>query len=258
MTRLVPATATAAVLSLVVAACSGAPEVADPREIITQGIEATSEVDAFHFELGLDGTVSMPELGGGEMGLDGTSLQGDVDTEGPAMHVTFAVPFLLGMTGEAILLGQDMYVKTSMTGPLWTHVEATEADPVPDVTDPDVALGAIADFLDKEGVEVEKLDDVDCGDGSCYHVRLTIPASELASAGEDLGDVVPEDVFGEGLVLDLLFDKQDSYLVEVSTELAAESVGSVTLTLTLSDFGQDVTVEPPPSDEVTEDGDFPF
>jgi len=247
-----------AALTLLVSACGTTPGLTDPREIISQGIEATADVSSFHLELSVGGSVSMPDLGGGEMSLNGTSVEGDFDLEGPAAQLTVAVPALLGLTADVIVVGEDMYLKSSLTGPLWQHMEASEGNPIGEAADPAAALEGLNEFLDNEDVEVEKLDDVDCGDGSCYHVRLTIPASELASAGEDLGDVVPGDVFGEGLVLDLLFDKRDSYLVEVSTELAAESVGTVTLTLTLSDFGQDVTVEPPPGDEVTEDGDFPF
>jgi hypothetical protein len=59
---------------------------------------------------------------------------------------------------------------------------------------------------------------------------------------------------GEDLVLNLLFDRQENWLVEVSTELSGESVGELTLTLTLSDHNQSVEVEAPPADEVTEGG----
>jgi hypothetical protein len=60
-------------------------------------------------------------------------------------------------------------------------------------------------------------------------------------------------------VLNLLFDREDKWLTEVSTSLSAESVGELSLTLSLSDFNQDVNVEAPPEDEVTEGGEgFPF
>ena len=246
-----------AVLTLLVSACGTTPGLTDPREIISQGIEATADVSSFHLELSVDGSVSVPDLGGGEMSLNGTSVEGDFDLEGPAAQLAVAVPAFLGLTAEVIVVGEDMYLKSSLTGPLWQHMEASEGNPVSEAADPAAALEGLNEFLDNEDVEVEKLDDADCGDDSCYHVRLTIPASELTTDVPDVGMPV-DDLLGEDLVLDLLFDRNDAYLVEVSTELTAASMGTVSLTLGLSAFGEAVDVEAPPADEVTEGGGFGF
>jgi hypothetical protein len=124
--------------------------------------------------------------------------------------------------------------------------------------DPTEQLDKVREFLDEDGVEVEKLDDAECGDTTCYAVRLTIPAELLSDAAEGQ-DMDPGDFVGEALVLDLLFDKEDSWLTQASTRLAAEELGDLTLTVTLSDFNESVDVEAPPADEVTEGGEgLPF
>ncbi|MGH2418135.1 MAG: hypothetical protein ACRDFY_07355, partial [Candidatus Limnocylindria bacterium] len=59
------------VAAFALAACSGAPAITDPEQIITQGIEATTALKSFHMSLAVDGTFSMSE--GGSFALDGTT-----------------------------------------------------------------------------------------------------------------------------------------------------------------------------------------
>jgi hypothetical protein len=253
--RFAPAMAAA---TLILAACGGAgPAITDPKEIVTQGLEATSQLTSVHIVAAIDGTATIPDLGG-QMNLSGTELSGDFDLEDETAHLEFTVPSMFGLTGEVIQIGQDSYVKTSMTGEMWSKSTISEDDPVAGAMDPAEQLDEVRAFLDEEGVEVEKLDDAECGDRTCYSVRLTIPAEVLAESAEG-ADMDPADLVGEALVLNLLFDREDKWLTEVSTSLSAESVGELSLTLSLSDFNQDVNVEAPPEDEVTEGGEgFPF
>jgi hypothetical protein len=254
--RIMPALAAA---TLLLAACGGSgPAIDDPREIVTQGMEATTGLNSAHLALTVDGTVTMAELGSGQITLTGTTVEGDVDLENTTAHLTFAVPSLLGLSGEVIMLGNDTYLKTSMTGDTWAHSTSSTGDPTADLTDPTKLLDDVRAFLDKEGVEAEKLSDTDCGDSKCYAVRLTIPASLLADTGAAAG-ISPGDLVGDALVLDLLFERNDLWLAGVSTELGSESVGQLTLSLTLSSFNEDVSVEAPPADQVTEGGSgLPF
>ena len=254
--RFVPALALS---TLVLAACgSTGPALTDPTEIVTQGLAATSELTSFHFELSLDGDIDMAELGG-QMSLNGTNLQGDFDLEARRAQLTFAVPSLLGVSGELIATSEALFVRTSMTGEMWMRMDAADAggDPLSAAMDPQELIDGVEGFLDTDGVELAKLDDVDCGDRSCYLVRLTVPASALADAGA-AASMLPGDVFGESLVLDLQFDREDSYLAGVSTSFAGEQ-GSLTVTLTISDYDEAVEINPPPSDQITDGlGDFPF
>ena len=248
--RITPALAAA---TLLLAACGGvAPAITDPKEIVTTGLEATAELTSVHVVLSVDGTATIPDLGG-ELNLAGTELDGDIDLENERAHLEFSVPSMLGLTGEIIQLGEDSYMKTSLTGAMWSKSTADEGGPVSEAMDPQGQLDEVREFLDKDGVQVEKLDDTDCGERTCYAVRMTVPAEVLAESAEG-SDVDPGELVGEDLVLNLLFDRQEGWLTEVSTELSPESVGELTLTLTLSDFNQPVEVEAPPADEVTEGG----
>lgn len=242
------------VAAFALAACTGAPAITDPAQIITQGIEATTALKSFHMSLAVDGTFSVPE-GGGSFALDGTTLDGDFDLESKAGKLTFAVPAFLGLTGEVIVIGSDTYVKTSMTGDTWSK-STSESDALSEAMDPEAALAEVRAFLDKEGVEAEKLDDVECGERTCYAVRLTIPSALLADAGDQV-DMDPTETLGESLVLNLRFDRESLWLTEVSTGIDSESVGTFNATITFSGFDAAVTVSPPPSDQVTE-GELPL
>jgi hypothetical protein len=250
--RLAPSLCAAAVA---LAACTGAPAINDPEEIITQGVEATSTLSSFTMNLAVDGTFRMPE-GGGSFALDGTTLDGVFDLEDKAAQLSFAVPAFLGLSGDVIIIGTDSYVRTSMTGETWSKSTTTAGDPMSEAMDPEAAVQEVRDFMDKEGVEARKLDDVECGERTCYAVQLTIPSELLAEAGDQV-DMSPSEVLGEALVLNLRFDREKLWLTEVSTAVDSQSVGSFSATLTFSNFDEAVTVSPPPADQVTE-GDLPF
>ena len=161
--------------------------------------------------------------------------------------------FERGLTGEVIQIGNDSYVKTSLTGTQYAKSTSTAADAVQ--TNPDQLFTQVSGFLDKPGVETAKHDDVDCGDATCYSVSLTVPGSLLADAGKgsglDLGQFTAESV-----VLDLQFDRQSLRLSSVSTDIDVGTVGKIGLSLTLSKYNEGVQVSPPPSDQVTEGGGF--
>ena len=65
----------------------------------------------------------------------------------------------------------------------------------------------------------------------------------------------PSTVFGDALVLNLLFDREKLWLTELSTDVASDEMGTFSVTLSFSNFDEDVTLSPPPDAEVTE-GEF--
>lgn len=249
----------AVVATLVLAACGaqGSPRLEDPHEILTGSVEAMAEVDSLHFLLALDGEVDAAEMGG-SMSLNGTELEGSIAMDGSAAQISFAVPAFLGLNGEMRLVGDESFMRTSMTGPMWIRSQVPEdaEDPLAQAADPQEVLVELRSFLDEEGVTLEKAGEVECGDGTCYHLTLTI-APELLADGADGLDAFGGDVTGalgdEGLTLDLRVDVETLYLVEVSTGFEDETMGSLSLTLSFDGFGDPVEVEAPPSDEVTDD-----
>jgi hypothetical protein len=262
--RLAPV-AVAIVAVSILAACSGAPALTDPKEIITQGLAATTELSSLHLKVTVSGSVTDP-TSGAEISLDGTTASGDFATSGQG-HLSFAVPTLLGLAGEVIVLGSDAYVKTTLSGEKWAHQPITPGLSVFGVgmpspgasagsSDPKAqALAEVGKLLAKDGVVSKKLDDVDCGDVQCYHVQVTIPKSIVESA--DASAASPMESLTSDVVLDLLFDREKLWLTEVSTKVTTSN-GSVTAKVTFSKFNEAVTVSPPPSDQVQEGGlNFP-
>jgi hypothetical protein len=245
-------------------AIAGGQSLTDPAEIVTQGAEATSEADSFHVALTVTGTITDPDTGT-SMPLDGVRVEGDVDIAGEAAHVTFAVPFLLGLSGEAIVLGEDVYVLSSLTGDKWVHMPAEgQGSPSPEPTDPAEIADKVAEFLATEGVSAEKLDDASCGEDTCYHVRLTVSEEALAAhpdAMPDMGEygsLLPDAEFNGPVVVDLLFERDGLWLRHVSTSAADPESGDASLTLTLGDYNQPFDISAPPADQITEEGEFPL
>ena len=243
------------VLATALAACGpSGPTLTDPKEIISQGLLATREASSLHLDVAVSGTVTIPQTGG-TFDLGGITAGGDFDIANKRSRLTFSVPAFMSISGEAILIGSDSYLKTTLTGPQYVKSTADQAS-VP--LDPTEAFNQVEAFLDKDGVVSEKLDDVTCGDRSCYRVRLTVPASLfLESAGTPAG-IDPGAFLGESLVLDLQFDRENLRVRQVSTDVEAGEVGSFGIVITFSNYDAAVEVSPPPADQVTEEGGFPF
>jgi hypothetical protein len=241
-------------MALAIAACSSAtPALTDPDEIITQGLAKTAEATSLHLDVAVAGNITIPQTGG-TFNLAGTTAGGDFDITNDRAKLTFSVPAIGGLSGEAIQIGTDSYVKTSLTGDKYSK-SSVEDSGVP--MDLGAAMAQVGGFLDKDGVVTEKLDDVSCGDRTCYAVRLTVPTSVLnqagGGAGVDLGEFL-----GEGLVLDLQFDRENLRLAQMATDIDAGEVGTFGFVVTISGYDAGVEVSPPPSDLVTEDGGLPF
>ena len=247
----------AALLAVVLAACDGpsTPAIEDPTEIISQGLQATAEADSFHLDLAVSGNLTLPQTGA-TFQLDGTQASGDFDLANKLGHLTFEVPAVFNLSGEVLQIGTDTYMKTSLTGDTYTKSTVAEASDVP--TDPDKALAGLQDFLGKEGVQTEKLADVNCGDRTCYAVKLTIPSALLAE-GSEVAGIDPSEMVGDALVLNMQFDRENLQLTQLSSDLDAGELGTFGILLTFSGYGEPVEVSPPPSDQVTEGGtNLPF
>jgi hypothetical protein len=158
-----------------------------------------------------------------------------------------------------LVIGQDVWVKTSMTGTKWTH----SSNQVPSLASPGESftpqqvIDKVKEFLAKDGVVATKLEDVDCGDRKCYQVSVSIPPSVLSSAepkssGGPMASFDPTTIFGDALKVNLLFDREKLWLTEISTSVDSAKVGKLTATLTFSKFDEALTFSPPPSPEVTE------
>ncbi|MEP6807571.1 MAG: hypothetical protein ABI978_03110 [Chloroflexota bacterium] len=245
-----------ALVAVLTACQSAAPSLTSPTDIITKGLDATLALRSFHVSLALDGTITVPNSGA-SFSLNSTSMEADIDVAAKNVHLTLAVPAFLGLTADVLVIGKDLYVKTSMTGKKWSHQTtakvAASGSPAASI-DPQKMVDEVSAFLKKDGVVTKKLADVDCGDRKCYQVSVTVPSALMAGAGA-VASLDPSTMFGDAVVLNLLFDREKLWLTEVGTSVSSDTVGTFSAKLSFSKFDEAVTFSPPPSAEVTQ-GEF--
>ena len=164
-----------AAVAVLVAACGGGsagPALTDPTAIVTAALKSTEAAKSVHLDLTVDGkaAVSLPGSSGPgtPINLTGTTAAADVDFVNKAAKATFSVPALLGLAGEVIAVDGKTYLKTTVTGPLYT--ESASAGSAVDPGSASSMVDNLGDLLLKQGVTLVKGDDVACGSKQCYTV----------------------------------------------------------------------------------------
>ncbi|HRI95712.1 MAG TPA: LppX_LprAFG lipoprotein [Nocardioides sp.] len=192
--------------------------------------KALEQATTAHLTMDLGGT-----LGFGE---------GDVDytTSPPEMAMTLSMP-TLGGDVEARLVDGAMYLKSPTMGDKWISL------PLDDESSP---LGALGGQLDVKkqmetfaaAVTSATYDGAEDVDGeSLDHYTATVDAQKMI---QDL----PSAAVGQAQLPDTLTQEwwldQDGYIRKFSSDF-----GQTATTMTMSDWGADVNIEAPPTDEVT-------
>ena len=98
-----------ALAATVLAACGGSagPVLTDPKEILTKAVEVAAATKTVHLQAELAGTFKMDLTGTGEgsaLDLKGTSLSGDIDIANKKFKAALAVPALLGLTADFVVI----------------------------------------------------------------------------------------------------------------------------------------------------------
>ena len=254
-----PALLLALITTLALGACASAPAVppiTDPNEILTKSVEALAKAKSVHFAASVTGTFTGDLMGSGqssEFKLDGTTAEGDLDIAGKKFRLSFSVPPFLGLNGELIQVGQNTYIKTSLTGAKYSKETSAEI-PVEEVTDPAKAGEGVREFLELPGVEPTKVADATCGDNKdCYQVEIDLSSEDLAglasaapAAGADLDEASMKITFG--------VEKATLRLSRIALAVEAGTQGSADLTINMTKWDESVTINEPPADQVTEGG----
>jgi hypothetical protein len=188
--------------------------------------------------------------------VDPAAFQQAVDLANQKLAATFSV---MGFSGEARLLDGASYLKVSLTGPKWVKSDVTPSasgDPTAALGDLKAAINELRTFLDRDGVDSRLLDEATCNDRACYHVKVTISPELLDTTAADAGQssMAPSTLLPDGLALDLFFDREKLYLSRVAVDLSGSQLGDLTAALAFTKFDEAVTIEAPPSDEVTDTG----
>lgn len=273
MTRLPkPALALMAVTAIVFAgACGGnsgtptPPPITDPSEVITKSVAVVPAVKSLHLKLEVSGKVNTGALTGGSSGglglsgnfdLSGTTVEGDVDVTKVATDLKFAVPGVLGLTGEAIVVDGNLYYKTSLTGDKFTQSKLSDTVPVSipspgalasaDITS---GIASLRKSLDDAGAKATLLADDQVNGKDAYHVSISVPVDKINAMLAQSGSATA------GLTLDSAsvdyWAYKDSLLpAKISIVGSAGTLGNLSLTLTLTDYGKSVTVTAPAASDI--------
>jgi hypothetical protein len=242
-------------VAILVIACGGPslPALTDPNEIVTAALTSTEGAKSVHVEVTLDGSIDADLTGSGtgtSIPLTGTTASADVDMAGGKAHATVAVPALLNFNADLIQIGETTYVRTSLGGPRYETMEATDELPV-DPTDAAGIFDDISDILSAEGVDPVKGDDVDCGGKQCYTVMIELTSDELATLGTgEVTDLLPLDVGAASLAFTIRVEKDTYRLAGINTVASLGEGGSLTLDVAFSRWDEPVDISPPPADEI--------
>ena len=246
-----------AATSILVAACGtpAAPALTDPREIVTAAVTAAQTAKSVHIDATLDGSINADLSGSGGSGaaiaLTGTTAAADVDLAAGNAHATFAVPALLGLTGELIQVGDTSYFKTSLSGDEFQSQKAADSLPV-NPTGTKSLVDSIGEALAQPGVNPVKGDDVACGGTQCYTVKIDLTPDEISKlgAGGPAASALPIDLGAASLSLTIRVEKNSTRLQGLAATASMGDQGSITFDLTFSKWDEAVSVSAPPADQV--------
>ena len=246
--------------SILVAACGGsnAPALTDPKEIVTAAVRTAQAAKSVHVDATLDGSIKADLSGtgasGAEVALTGTTAAADVDLTASNAHATFAVPALLGLSGELIQIGDTSYVKTSLTGDKFQVQKASDALPInpPSPGDSKSVIDSVGEMLSQPGVDPVKGDDVACGSTQCYTVKIELTPSEIQAlgGGGPAASALPIDLGAASLNLTIRVEKNSTRLAGLAATVAMGDQGSLTVDLTFSKWDEAVSISAPPADQV--------
>ena len=246
-----------AAASIVVTACgaASAPALTDPKEIVTAAVRTGQSAKSVHVDATLDGSIKADLSGTGAAGaaisLTGTTAAADIDLTAGNAHATFAVPALLGLSGEAIQIGDTTYFKTSLTGDKFQSQKGSDSLPV-NPGDSKSVVDSINEALSQPGVDPVKGDDVACGSTQCYTVKIELTPSEINAldGGNPLASQLPVDLGSASLNLTIRVEKSTTRLAGIAATVAMGDQGSVTFDLTFSKWDEAVSISAPPADQV--------
>ncbi len=246
----------------------------DPNSIITRVISGGATVKSFHIKIELNGTVKAAALSGaaganaqlkGDLKLDGTAVQGDVDVANQAAHLTASVP-PLAMTGnvpinaDLIVKGQILYYKTSMTGPKYLKLPLSGlANGLP-VTLPTPGASVMAGTQDEVAKLRKQLDDAGAkatlvgvdqiGGKDAYHINVSVPLALINNAVAAQASSAPNMKI-DSASIDAWVYKDNSQLAKLEVKGASAAIGSLDFVITITNYDQPVTIAAPPAAEVS-------
>jgi hypothetical protein len=250
-------------LTVGLVACQG-PSVqllTDPKAILTAAATQAAAATSVHLDVSAEGRLVIDPLGtgaGAPIELRDSTAAADIDMTGRDARVTFALPGLLGLSGEVIAVEDKVYVRSSLTGPQYQVTEV--ASPGGASAPPESPLKGLVDFLAQPGLDPVKGDDVPCAGGTCYTVTIDLSADDLASLGAegiplptDLPIPLP-DLKDASVALTIRVEQTTTRLSGITAAIDLADTGDLSAELTFTKWGEAVSISAPPADQVAPAG----
>ena len=256
------------------------PTPANPDTLFDQAIAEGPAWKSFHLEIALSGTITAAAMKASgnpswkniksDVSLDGTTIEGDMDPVHLACDLTVSIPATAAtgaaITGEAIVLDPMLYLKLSSEGPKYHKVKLGTisgqlglkvAVPTPGGSS---LVGLANDVstlrqnLEAAGVRPTLMGMDLVGGRDAYHIDLSLPLDkfneDIASAATKPGASFLKQVKIESATAAIWIYTTDYQLAQVQISGISSAVGSVSFTMTLTNFDQPVTITAPPASDV--------
>jgi hypothetical protein len=253
--RLLLALSAAALVAL--AACDStpaAPALSDPKEILTKAVENVQAATSVHFTADISGNLALDPTGaasGSGLDLGGTTVEGDVDIAGGNATASFSAPALFGLSGDAIVVGTDSYLRLSLLGDKYQKTSNPAGDPLGALSDPKKTIADLTASLDSLPTPPVKQPNEKCGDKDCYRITLSVPNTDVGGAlGGVLGNASAAPSVGGSGTADVWVTTDDLLPVRLAISADGGGGGTLTATIQLSAWNAGVSVSPPPADQV--------
>ena len=266
------ALALVAVASIVmVGGCSGSsgtptpPPITDPHEVITKALAGAPNIQSLHIKVEVSGKVNAGALGssGGGLGLSGnldlagTSLEGDLDVVKQATDLKFAVPAMLGLTGEIIVVGGSAYTKISLTGDKFSQSKLSDTIPISIPSPGAIASGAFTDqiaqlrkTLTDAGVVATLKPDGKVDGKDAYDVSYTIPIDKINSMLAAQGGSAAAGITIDSASVEIWVYKDNLLPAKLEAKAGAATLGNLDVTVTLTNYNQPVTINAPAASDI--------
>ena len=260
----------------------------DASSLITQALSGSSQVKSFHLKLTASGTIKAAVLqdatsgaAAGDVKLDGTALEGDIDLGNSAAHLSLNVPPIASfggvpITGDVILVNNALYYKVSLLGGTkYTMVDLkslgsslqglTSGLPVAVPTPGASGLAGMTDQiaqirqqLDAAGAKATLVGTEQIGGQDAVHINISIPVdyiNQQIAAAQASSTASPDPAMAgvklDSSTLDIWVYKANNQLAQIHFTAASSVVGNIDVMLTLTNYDKPVTIAAPAAGEIS-------
>jgi hypothetical protein len=255
----------------------------DPNSILTNAISGGANVKSFHIKIAISGTVNASALsdaagsGGavpltGDLKLDGTAIEGDVDIANAAAHLTANVPALpafgnVPISADLVLKTNVLYYKTTLTGPKYSQLPLSNLSdslsglssglPVPTPGADASGMAGVTDEINQlrqqmqaAGVTASLVGVDQIGGKDANHINISIPIdklnAEIAAQASDAAGAAKID----SASFDVWIYKDNAQLAKLELKVASSAFGNIDFTITVTNYDQPVTVNAPAAADI--------